>query len=158
MACFCRVMAEIYTIGNARHVICDYVTVQSIDCSSIQVISMSMHNISDHLWMLNCLNISKVHGILSPSDNEQLVHAFFTSRLDYCNSVFAGLLYQQALLNTYNTKVSSSLYHSELILSLVLYLYLHATPTIYFSNLLNKNTPARSLRKSDGNLLVPKHS
>lgn len=66
--------------------------------------------------------------------------------------------YQQALLNTYNTKVPSSLYHSELILSLVLYLYLHATPIIYFSNLLNKNIPARSLRKSDGNLLVPKHS
>ncbi len=36
-------------------------------------------------------NISTVRDILSPSDSEKLVHAFVTSRLDYCNSVFAGL-------------------------------------------------------------------
>lgn len=56
---------------------------------------------SDHSFKINILaitayyhlrNISKVHYILSPSDNEKLVHAFCTSRLDYCNSVFVGLL------------------------------------------------------------------
>ncbi len=36
-------------------------------------------------------NIYKVRDILSSSDSEKLVHAFVTSRLDYCNSVFAGL-------------------------------------------------------------------
>ncbi|KAF3688165.1 hypothetical protein EXN66_Car003837 [Channa argus] len=34
-----------------------------------------------HLW-----NIAKIMSILSQSDAEKLVHAFVTSRLDYCNS------------------------------------------------------------------------
>ena len=35
-------------------------------------------------------NIAKVRRILSQSDAEKLVHAFVTSRLDYCNSILAG--------------------------------------------------------------------
>uniref|UniRef100_A0AAQ6IH18 Reverse transcriptase domain-containing protein n=1 Tax=Anabas testudineus TaxID=64144 RepID=A0AAQ6IH18_ANATE len=35
-------------------------------------------------------NIAKIRSILSQSDAEKLVHAFVTSRLDYCNSLLIG--------------------------------------------------------------------
>ncbi len=36
-------------------------------------------------------NISKFRGFLSKSDSKKLIHAFITSRLDYCNGLFTGL-------------------------------------------------------------------
>uniref|UniRef100_A0A3Q2NWF9 Reverse transcriptase domain-containing protein n=1 Tax=Fundulus heteroclitus TaxID=8078 RepID=A0A3Q2NWF9_FUNHE len=36
-------------------------------------------------------NIAKIRNILSRSDAEKLVHAFVTSRLDYCNSLLSGI-------------------------------------------------------------------
>ncbi|XP_057690967.1 uncharacterized protein LOC130915167, partial [Corythoichthys intestinalis] len=35
-------------------------------------------------------NIAKIRNILSKSDAEKLIHAFVTSRLDYCNSLLAA--------------------------------------------------------------------
>ncbi len=39
-------------------------------------------------------NISKVRSFISLSDAEKLVHAFISSRLDYCNALFAGVTKQ----------------------------------------------------------------
>ncbi len=35
-------------------------------------------------------NIAKLRNMLTVSDAEQLVHAFMTSRLDYCNALLGG--------------------------------------------------------------------
>ncbi len=35
-------------------------------------------------------NIAKLRNMLSVSDAEKLVHAFMTSRLDYCNKLLDG--------------------------------------------------------------------
>ncbi len=35
-------------------------------------------------------NITKLQNMLSVSDAEKLVHAFMTSRLDYCNALLCG--------------------------------------------------------------------
>ena len=36
-------------------------------------------------------NIAKVRPFLSQPDAEKIIHAFITSRLDYCNALFTGL-------------------------------------------------------------------
>ena len=36
-------------------------------------------------------NIAKVWPFLSQADTERLIHAFITSRLDYCNAFLSGL-------------------------------------------------------------------
>ncbi len=35
-------------------------------------------------------NIAKLRNMLPVSDTEKLVHAFMTSRLDYCNALLGG--------------------------------------------------------------------
>ena len=36
-------------------------------------------------------NIAKIKNVISPGDQEKLIHAFITSRVDYCNGLFTGL-------------------------------------------------------------------
>ncbi len=116
-------------------------------------------------------NISKVCDSLSPSDSEKLVHAFVMSRLDYCNSVFAGLpkssikhlqrvqnaaawMLTRCKTRNHITPTLRSLhwltvfFWIEFNILLLVIKCLHVTAPIYLSNLLNKYTPVRSLRTS----------
>ncbi len=43
------------------------------------------------MWCeLAFINIAKLRNMLTVSDAEKLVHAFMTSRLDYCNALLGG--------------------------------------------------------------------
>uniref|UniRef100_A0A8C4X7K9 Capping protein regulator and myosin 1 linker 2 n=1 Tax=Erpetoichthys calabaricus TaxID=27687 RepID=A0A8C4X7K9_ERPCA len=124
-------------------------------------------------------NISRVRSFLSFSNAEKLVHAFITSRIDYCNSLLAGapsnLISQLQLIQNSAarvlTRTSSSehitpillrlhwlpvSYRIEYKILLITYKALNNLAPNYISGLLHHYVPARPLRSSDsGNLVVP---
>ncbi|KAI5609463.1 hypothetical protein C0J50_5958, partial [Silurus asotus] len=89
-------------------------------------------------------NISKLRNMLSISDAEKLVHAFMTSRLDYCNALLGGC--PASLINKLQFVQNAAVrvltrarkYH-------------HITPIF---SLLTRYNPSRSLRSQNSGLLV----
>ena len=129
---------------------------------------------------LQLRTISKIKPILSHSDLEKVIHAFIFSRLDYCNSLLAGInqkslsrlqLVQNAaarLLTGFNrrhhiTPVLASLHWLPVrfridfkILLITFKARLGLAPS-YVTEMLTPYEPVRSLRSSGGGLLaVPK--
>ncbi len=121
-------------------------------------------------------NISKVRSLLSVSDSERLVHAFISSRLDYCNALFPGLtnqalnklqLIQNAAAriltktNRYEhiTPVLKSLhwllvkYRIDFKILLVVFKSLNGAAPPYVSDMLTQYIPDRHLRSSCKSLL-----
>ncbi|KAF7688404.1 hypothetical protein HF521_013211, partial [Silurus meridionalis] len=100
-------------------------------------------------------NISKLRNMLSISDAEKLVHAFMTSRIDYCNALLGGcpasLINKLQLVQNAAARVltrSRKYDHITPILS-----SLHWLPV---NELLYQYDPPRLLRsKGAGYLLVP---
>ncbi|XP_062849601.1 uncharacterized protein LOC134311857, partial [Trichomycterus rosablanca] len=125
-------------------------------------------------------NISKIRNILSVNDAEKLIHAFITSRLDYCNALLTGcsgrsinklqLVQNAAARVLTRTKkfdhispVLSSLhwmpvkFRIDYKILLLTYKALHGLAPQYLSELINHYNPARSLHSQDaGLLIVPK--
>ena len=121
-------------------------------------------------------NISRLRSSLSDSVTETLIHAFVTSRLDYCNGVLSGvpsktldrLQYVQNSAARVLTRtkpwqhITPTLIHLHWLpvkfriqykLLLLTYKSLHALAPQYLADLLHQHTPSRSLRSSDAGLL-----
>uniref|UniRef100_A0A8C6LDP4 Reverse transcriptase domain-containing protein n=1 Tax=Nothobranchius furzeri TaxID=105023 RepID=A0A8C6LDP4_NOTFU len=122
-------------------------------------------------------NIAKIRSILSRSDAEKLVHAFITSRLDYCNSLLSGSpqnvvkslqLVQNAAARVlmrikkrdHISPVLASLhwlpvkFRIDFKILLLTYKALNNQAPSYISNLIVPYVPNRALRSQTAGLLV----
>ena len=127
-------------------------------------------------------NIAKIRHIMSQKDAEKLVHAFVTSRLDYCNSLLSGCsnkslktlqLIQNAAARVLTrtrkrdhiSPVLASLHwlpvksRIEFKILLLTYKALNGQAPLYLKELLVPYYPTRALRSQNtGLLVVPKVS
>ncbi len=122
-------------------------------------------------------NISKLWNMLSVSDVEKLVHAFMTSRLDYCNALLGGCpassinklqIVQNAAARVLTrsrkydhiTPILQSLhwlpikFRISYKILLLAYKALNDLAPAYLTNLLSRYNPTRSLRSQNSGLLV----
>ena len=122
-------------------------------------------------------NIARLRPSLSPTAAETLIHAFITSRLDYCNSILYGttnkvlnkLQYVQNSAARLPTNTTCSSDHITPVLHdlhwlpvkhrihfkilLTTYKALNNLAPPYLSDLLHQHAPSRCLRSADANLL-----
>ena len=122
-------------------------------------------------------NIGRVRKYLSQHNTERLVHAFISSKLDYCNSLLYGLpsteiqklqrIQNSAARLIVGTKrrehISPILYdlhwlpvRERIIFKVLLVTFkaLHGLAPSYIGNLIKKYNPCRSLRSSSKGLLA----
>ncbi len=124
--------------------------------------------------------LSKIRDFLTPKALEMAVHAFVTSRLDYCNSLYcriskSQIAYLQLVQNAaarlllrrrkheHITPILRSLHwlpvHQRIDFKILFFVFksLHNLAPVYLSELLHLYTPSRSLRSCDQALLVVPH-
>ena len=122
-------------------------------------------------------NISKLRAVVSQNDLETIIHAFVSSRLDYCNSLFTCLnkkeltrlqLVQNAAARiltrsnrrTHITPVLKDLHwlpvslRSHFKILTLTFRALHGQAPPYISALIHPYSPARALRSAELNLLM----
>ncbi len=122
-------------------------------------------------------NIAKLRNMLPVSDAEKLVHAFMTSRLDYCNALLGGCpassinklqVVQNAAARVLTrsrkydhiTPILQSLhwlpikYRISYKILLLAYKALNGLTPAYLTSLLSRYNPSRSLRSQNSGLLV----
>uniref|UniRef100_A0A8P4G516 Reverse transcriptase domain-containing protein n=1 Tax=Dicentrarchus labrax TaxID=13489 RepID=A0A8P4G516_DICLA len=123
-------------------------------------------------------NIARLRPSLSFSAAETLIHAFITSRIDYCNSILYGtpsktlnkLQYihnSAARMLTHTrtrdhiTPILQNLHwlpvpqRIQFKILLLTHKALHNQAPSYLTDLLHRHNPSRSLRSSEANLLTP---
>ncbi len=105
-------------------------------------------------------NIAKLRNMLSVSDAEKLVHAFMTSRLDYCNALLGGCpassinklqIVQNAAARVLTRSrkydhISPIKFRISYKILLLAYKALNDLAPAYLTNLLSRYNPTRSLR------------
>ncbi len=122
-------------------------------------------------------NIAKLRNMLPVSDEEKLVHAFMTSRLDYCNALLGGCpassinklqIVQNAAARVLTrsrkydhiTPILQSLhwlpikFRISYKILLLTYKSLNGLAPAYLNSLLSRYNPTRSLRSQNSGLLV----
>ncbi len=122
-------------------------------------------------------NIAKLRNMLTLSDAEKLVHAFMTSRLDYCNALLGGCpassinklqIVQNAAARfltrsrkyDHITPILQSLhwlpikFHISYKILLLAYKALNDLAPAYLTSLLSRYNPTCSLRSQNSGLLV----
>ncbi len=129
---------------------------------------------------LHLKNISKLRPMLSMSNAEILIHAFMTSRLDYCNAFLGGCsaslinklqMVQNAAARVLTrtrkyehiSPVLSTLHwlhtkhHIDFKILLITYKALNGLAPQYLSELLSHYSPSRLLRsQNSGHLIIPR--
>ena len=121
-------------------------------------------------------NIAKIKGIVSKPDLERLIHAFVSSRLDYCNGLLTGISKQAVKQLQYIQNAAARVLtrtrkydHISPVLrslhwlpvaqridfktALLVYKSLHGRAPKYISDMLDPYEPSRSLRTSGRGLL-----
>ncbi len=122
-------------------------------------------------------NIAKLRNMLSVSDADKLVHAFMTSRLDYCKAMLGGCpvssmkklqIVQNAVARVLKrsrkydhiTSIIQSLhlqpvkFRISYKILLLNYKALNGLAPVYLTSLLSRYNPTRSLRSQNSGLLV----
>ena len=122
-------------------------------------------------------NIAKIRPMLTMADAETIIHAFVTSRLDYCNVLYSGLpacstkslqLVQNAAARILTrtrkfdhiTPVLSSLHwlpihaRADFKVLLLTYKILHGLAPAYLTDLISPYSLPRALRSQGAGLLV----
>ena len=121
-------------------------------------------------------NVSKFRGLMSKHDLEKLIHAFISSKVDYCNSLFTGLpnktikqlqLVQNAAARVLRTRkfdhitpILRSLhwlpvsYRIDFKAMLLVFKSLNGMGPTYLLDMFQLYAPTRSLRSTEKNLLV----
>ena len=126
-------------------------------------------------------NIAKLRTVVSHPELEMIIHAFISSRLDYCNSLFtclskssldrlqlvqnaAARLLTRSRRSCHITPILSSLhwlpvnYRIHFKILVITHRTLHGQSPQYISELLHPYIPTRSLRSSSQSLLVVPHT
>ncbi|KAF7688711.1 hypothetical protein HF521_013518, partial [Silurus meridionalis] len=154
----------------------------SVTTSSTVILgsNLSFKNYINHITktaFFHLRNIARLRNMLSISDEEKLVHAFMTFRIDECNALLGGCpaslinklqLVQNAAARVLTrsrkydhiTPILSSLhwlpvkFRIDYKLLLLTYKTLNGLSPMYLSSLLTRYNPSRSLRSQNSGLLI----
>ncbi len=152
-------------------------TVTSSTVKNLGVILDSNLSFENHISNVTKTSFFHLRNMLSVSDAEKLVHAFMTSRLDYCNALLGGCpassinklqIVQNAAARVLTrsrkydhiTPILQSLhwlpikFRISYKILLLAYKALNDLAPAYLTNLLSRYNPTRSLRSQNSGLLV----
>ena len=183
---------EIMVVGSKseREKLSDYLKTLSIttkdQAKNLGVLLDTDLNFENHIKSVikiaffHLRNITKVKPFLSPGDTEKLMHAFISSRLDYCNALLSGLpsktirllqlvqnaaarVLTQTRRRAHITPILKSLHwlpvsaRIDFKILLLVHKALHGQAPAYIADMLIRYVPARTLRSSGTEqLVVPK--